>query len=258
MKRNVFPALMISIGCATFTQAQTSHPLTLADMKHLKSLGSPQLSPDGRLIALSVSQTDMVTFESRSVIELIDAANGDRSELSEGSSPQWSPDGTSIAYQGDHDDKRGLWLIDIVTKEKRFLTTIHQTDHFLGHRSRKNWAWYHDNISELDRQIGAILRRLDEDGLRDRTLVIFWSDHGQGMPRGKRWLYDSGTHVPVIMLTIYSAKEDVIRGLELGADDYLIKPFGIRELIARVNAVLRRTSSGHRVRRDGARSIDSH
>ena len=44
------------------------------------------------------------------------------------------------------------------------------------------------------------------------------------------------------MLTIYSAKHDVIRGLELGADDYLVKPFGIRELIARVHAVLRRAS----------------
>jgi DNA-binding response OmpR family regulator len=44
------------------------------------------------------------------------------------------------------------------------------------------------------------------------------------------------------MLTIYSAKQDIIKGLDLGADDYLVKPFGIRELIARVNAVLRRAS----------------
>jgi len=50
------------------------------------------------------------------------------------------------------------------------------------------------------------------------------------------------SEVPVIMLTVYSAKQDIIKGLELGADDYLVKPFGIRELIARVNSVLRRTS----------------
>ena len=87
MKRNVFLVLMISIGCLTSAHAQSNHPLTLADMKHLKSVGSPQLSPDGQLIALSVSQTDMETFESRSVIELIDASTGDRSELIEGSSP---------------------------------------------------------------------------------------------------------------------------------------------------------------------------
>ncbi len=50
------------------------------------------------------------------------------------------------------------------------------------------------------------------------------------------------SEVTVIMLTVYSAKQDIIKGLELGADDYLVKPFGIRELIARVNAVLRRTT----------------
>jgi len=38
------------------------------------------------------------------------------------------------------------------------------------------------------------------------------------------------------------AKQDIIKGLELGADDYLVKPFGIKELIARVTTVLRRTS----------------
>ena len=46
----------------------------------------------------------------------------------------------------------------------------------------------------------------------------------------------------VIMLTVYSAKQDIIKGLELGADDYLVKPLGIKELIARVTTVLRRTS----------------
>ena len=53
------------------------------------------------------------------------------------------------------------------------------------------------------------------------------------------------SRVPIIMLTIYSAKHDIIRGLDLGADDYLVKPFGIRELIARVRSVLRRASPVH-------------
>ena len=50
------------------------------------------------------------------------------------------------------------------------------------------------------------------------------------------------SETPVIMLTVYSAKQDIIKGLELGADDYLVKPFGIKELIACVTTVLRRTS----------------
>ena len=65
--------------------------------------------------------------------------------------------------------------------------------------SRKDWAWYQDNISEMDRQAGAILQRLEDDGLTDNTIVVFWSDHGRGLPRGKRWIYDAGVHVPVIV-----------------------------------------------------------
>lgn len=47
--------------------------------------------------------------------------------------------------------------------------------------------------------------------------------------------------IPIIMLTARGAEEDRIRGLEMGADDYLTKPFSISELIARIRAVLRRT-----------------
>jgi two-component system KDP operon response regulator KdpE len=49
--------------------------------------------------------------------------------------------------------------------------------------------------------------------------------------------------IPVIMLTVRSDEEDKVRGLELGADDYVTKPFGARELASRVKAVLRRTQS---------------
>jgi DNA-binding response OmpR family regulator len=47
-------------------------------------------------------------------------------------------------------------------------------------------------------------------------------------------------HIPVIMLTARSTEEDRLRGLDLGADDYVVKPFSPRELVARVRAVLRR------------------
>ena len=54
---------------------------------------------------------------------------------------------------------------------------------------------------------------------------------------------ESGSDVPIIMLTAKGQEEDVILGLNLGADDYVTKPFRIRELMARVNAFLRRRAA---------------
>lgn len=51
-------------------------------------------------------------------------------------------------------------------------------------------------------------------------------------------------HIPVLMLTAKGAEFDRVLGLELGADDYLTKPFSIRELVARVKAILRRVAAG--------------
>jgi two-component system KDP operon response regulator KdpE len=51
------------------------------------------------------------------------------------------------------------------------------------------------------------------------------------------------SEVPVIMLTVRSAEKDKVRALDAGADDYIVKPFGIQELLARIRAVLRRVSN---------------
>jgi len=55
-----------------------------------------------------------------------------------------------------------------------------------------------------------------------------------------RELRAEGNKTPIIMLTAKSEESDKVQGLECGADDYISKPFGIRELMARINAVLRR------------------
>ncbi len=57
-------------------------------------------------------------------------------------------------------------------------------------------------------------------------------------------LRSKGIRKPVIMLTSKSNEVDVVLGLELGADDYLTKPFSSRELLARIRALLRRTAAG--------------
>lgn len=64
---------------------------------------------------------------------------------------------------------------------------------------RRDIAQQYDNIAVMDAQAGEILSQLQEDGLAENTIVFFWSDHGDGMPRHKRWLYDSGLHVPMII-----------------------------------------------------------
>src|ERR1700761_8155088 len=70
-----------------------------------------------------------------------------------------------------------------------------------------------------------------------------------------------GNHVPVVMLSARGAEMDKVMGLELGAEDYIPKPFGLAELLARVKAVLRRDGiarqAPERVVRAGDLSIDS-
>ena len=64
---------------------------------------------------------------------------------------------------------------------------------------RRDWARYHDLITAMDAQAGRLLGQLDEDGLAGDTIVFFFSDHGVGLPRAKQWIYDAGTHVPLVV-----------------------------------------------------------
>ncbi len=64
---------------------------------------------------------------------------------------------------------------------------------------RQDWAQYHDKITEMDALAGKVLEQLKEDGLEEDTIVFYWADHGAGQPRSKRWTYNSGLHVPLIL-----------------------------------------------------------
>ncbi len=66
----------------------------------------------------------------------------------------------------------------------------------------------------------------------------------------------SANNIPIIMLTAKSEEFDKVLGLELGADDYITKPFGVREFIARVKALFRRTDTSNQTDTDIANSID--
>ena len=65
--------------------------------------------------------------------------------------------------------------------------------------TREDWAEYLDDVSELDRKIGVVLKKLEADGLGDNTIVMFFGDHGQSQVRGKQFCYEEGLHIPLII-----------------------------------------------------------
>ncbi|MBD3184827.1 sulfatase-like hydrolase/transferase [Candidatus Poribacteria bacterium] len=65
--------------------------------------------------------------------------------------------------------------------------------------TRLDWALYLETIQNLDKKIGKVLQRLEDEGLADNTVVFFWGDHGRAMLRGKQFLYDGGIHIPLIV-----------------------------------------------------------
>jgi arylsulfatase A-like enzyme len=60
-------------------------------------------------------------------------------------------------------------------------------------------ARHFDNIYAMDLWVGEMLDQLEADGMMDNTIIFFYSDHGDGLPRSKRWVYDSGLKVPLIV-----------------------------------------------------------
>jgi len=87
---------------------------------------------------------------------------------------------------------------------------------------------------------------LDTLSTSDVSLVVL--DVGMPSPDGLevlRTMRDAGDATPVLMLTARAAVPDRVDGLEAGADDYLVKPFAVEELLARVRALLRRTPPDH-------------
>jgi hypothetical protein len=65
---------------------------------------------------------------------------------------------------------------------------------------RSDFAHYYGFIHRMDRALGALIDQLDEDGLTDDTVIIYTSDHGGVLPRSKRYCYDEGLHVPLVIV----------------------------------------------------------
>lgn len=64
---------------------------------------------------------------------------------------------------------------------------------------RRDWAKYYDQVMEMDRQLGQVLQELEESGEAENTIVFYYSDHGGVLPRSKRYMFESGLRVPMIV-----------------------------------------------------------
>ena len=64
---------------------------------------------------------------------------------------------------------------------------------------RRDWALYQETTQHLDDRVGAVLDRLEKEGLAEDTVVFFFADHGRPMPRGKQFLYEGGMRIPLIV-----------------------------------------------------------
>ncbi|MGF1585973.1 MAG: sulfatase-like hydrolase/transferase [Bacteroidales bacterium] len=64
---------------------------------------------------------------------------------------------------------------------------------------RHDWAQYYDKVEDMDTQVGEILRELEERGEAENTIVFYYGDHGGVLARSKRFVYETGTHVPFII-----------------------------------------------------------
>ncbi len=64
---------------------------------------------------------------------------------------------------------------------------------------RSDWAIYHDTITAMDKLVGAKLDELEKSGQAENTIVFYYADHGGPTPRGKRYLEDTGVHIPLLV-----------------------------------------------------------
>ncbi|MCK5944470.1 MAG: sulfatase, partial [Planctomycetes bacterium] len=85
---------------------------------------------------------------------------------------------------------------------------------------REEIAHHHDVIRQTDREVARILTALRRDGLLDRTVVMFFSDHGYRMHRHKQFLYEGGVKVPLLIAgpgVAPKVRDDLVSGIDLAA-----------------------------------------
>lgn len=123
----------------------------------------------------------------------------------------WDESSTKAHWRGRGEKQPFFSVFNfVITHESQIRKTPHQLRHDPRElrvpayhpdspEVRHDWAQYYDNIETMDGMVNRTLKELEADGLNDSTIVFFYSDHGAGMPRSKRWPYNSGLQVPLMV-----------------------------------------------------------
>lgn len=85
--------------------------------------------------------------------------------------------------------------------------------------TREDWKRNYELITAMDAWVGKLIAEVKEAGLYEETIIFFWTDHGVGLPRAKRWLYESGTRVPLVV-RIPGSQGGVVDGQLVSSVDF--------------------------------------
>ena len=123
----------------------------------------------------------------------------------------WDESSDSATYRNRPDGKPFFAIFNFTTSHE---SSIHEPIERLVHDRKKvpipayhprtpemehDWAQYYDQVTMMDAQVGKVLQELEEQGLADNTIVFYYSDHGGVLGRSKRYMYESGLHIPLVI-----------------------------------------------------------
>lgn len=119
-------------------------------------------------------------------------------------------------WTGTHESQN--WDIsDIATDPETVKVPPYYPDNMI---IRRNLAKMYDNVARLDSVVGALISELEREGELDNTIIFFWGDHGDGLPRAKRWLYDSGLNIPLIIKFPDNSQAGTVDGRLISSIDF--------------------------------------
>lgn len=128
-------------------------------------------------------------------------------------------------WGGKNRNDNGRWYREVAPKELGTLTrpdSVTLPPYYPKVPAfQEDWAQYLDCIRFCDKQVGAILERLEREGILDQTFIILMGDNGISQARGKQFLYDEGIHTPFIIrgpgIARGAVRQDLIEHIDMAA-----------------------------------------